>query len=438
MEHSSDYVKWFRNSAPYINAHRNRVFVLVLSGEAIESDRFATIVHDIALLHSLGVRLVIAYGARPQIERRAARAGVNSQFHKHRRITDEALLDCVVDAAGALRARIESLFSMGLANSPMHGSQITVSSGNFVVAKPLGILDGVDHAHTGEVRRVDCAAIRHCLDQEQVILLPPLGYSSTGEIFNLSAEDIAAATAASLGADKIIVLMSHEGLLDSEGKLLRQCEPEHAKRLLETLDQDSDAAAALRLSISACNNGVARAHLLSYEQDGALLQELFTRDGSGTLVTAQHYEKLQTASIDDIGGILEIIEPLESEGTLVKRSRERLENEITQFQLIKRDGMVIACAALYPDPNGDMGEIACVATHPDYRGGDRGERLLQALESQAKQQGLQKVFVLTTRTAHWFREQGFVEVSPEQLTAERQQMYNWQRRSKVFIKDLNG
>lgn len=425
------YITWFRNSAPYINAHRGKTFVLMISGEAVAHPNFATIIHDIALLNSLGVNLVLAHGARPQIEARVQERGIESRFHGDLRITDSGTLACVCDAAGSLRAYIEALLSMGVANSPMHGAALRVASGNYVTARPIGVVDGVDLEHTGQVRRIDGEAIRRQLAQDHVVLISPLGYSPTGEIFNVALEDIVVETAAAIGADKLIVFDEQPGLM-RDGALLRECELSEARALLDSVSN----ASSLQTLIRAGERGVSRCHLIGYGEDGALLEELYTRDGAGTLVARDHYEELVAATIDDVGGILEIIAPLEDEGVLVKRSRELLETEIGCFKVIRRDGVVIACAALYPYPDSGCGEIACVATHPDYRRSDRGERLLQALEKHARAQGLSSVFVLTTRTAHWFQEQGFTPSGIEQLPPGKQQLYNYQRNAKVFRKVL--
>ncbi len=430
-----DYVKWFRNSAPYINAHRGRTFVIMFGGDAVDDPAFATIIHDIALLNSLGVRLVLVHGARPQIEARCALRGIAPNFHNDLRITDGGTLECVKDAAGSLRAQIEALLSMGLANSPMHGARIRVCSGNFVIARPLGIHDGVDFCNTGEVRRIDVDGINRQLQQGSIVLLSAIGYSPTGEVFNLAYEDVATQAAVSLKADKLIAFSSETGLLDDNGELVRFAELRDARPLYQR-SRDLLLKGILQALIQSIEHGVQRAHLISYRNDGALLQELFTRDGAGTLITEDQYEQIRTAGIDDVGGILNIIEPLEAKGVLVKRSRELLETEINQFTVIDRDGMVIACAALYPYPESGCGEIACVATHTDYLGADRGERLLAAVERKALQLGLQRVFVLTTRTAHWFREQGFVQVSLEALPPQKKALYNFQRNSRVFMKSL--
>ena len=434
---TSDQVNWFRNSSPYINAHRGRTFVVLLGGEVLDTPRLPTLVHDLALLNALGVKLVLVHGARPQISQRLEAAGLESRFEHHTRITDSNALEAVMAAVGALRLKLEGLFSMGLANSPMHNAAIQLISGNFVIAKPVGVRNGFDYQHTGEVRRIEVDAIRQQMDAGNVVLLSPLGSSPTGELFNLNAEDVASTAAIALGADKMIVLGDGIRIEDSEQRLLRELSPQEAGRLLgEERFTDSAVERQLTAAYHAASNGVARAHLLDASEDGALLKELFTRDGCGTMVTRETYETLRGARIDDVGGILELLEPLEQNGVLVRRSRELLENEIQRFVIIERDGMVIACAALYPFAADHTGELACVAVHPHYRNSERGLQMLRYLERRAREQGLKTLFVLTTHTAHWFREQGFDPAGVEALPEQRQQLYNWQRNSKVFVKRL--
>ncbi len=429
------HIRWFRDSAPYINAHRGRTFVIVFPGEAALHANFPNIIHDIALLHSLGVRLVLIHGARPQIARRMNAAGLEGRFHEGVRITDTVELSYVKDACGSLRADIEALLSTGLPNSPMQGASISVTSGNFITAQPIGVVDGVDFQHTGRVRRVNDRAIRKQLDAGCIVLLSPLGYSPTGEIFNLSLEDIAVRTASAVGAEKLLLFGADRGIFDGEA-LVRQCNLSEALELLRGQLDDSQRR-LLQTARQACTAGVKRCQIISHAEDGALLQELFTHDGSGTLVGPDEYEQARTATIEDVGGIIELIEPLERDGVLVKRSRDVLETEIDRFRVLERDGRIIACAAPYPFSEHGSGELACIVTHPDYKGGDRGARLLRELEQVAARQGLSKVFVLTTQTAHWFLEQGFVESTLSDLPPEKQSLYNLQRSSKVFTKLLS-
>ena len=430
-----NYVKWFRNAAPYINAHRGKTVVLMFGGEAVLHPNFANVIHDISLLRSLGVKLVVVHGARPQIEERIAQRSINANIENNVRVTDADTLGAVKDATGSLRLHIEALLSTGLANSPMYGSQIRVSTGNFVIAKPMGVRDGIDFKYTGTVRRIDSDGINMQLDYGSIVLLSPIGYSPTGEVFNLALEDVAAQTAIALKADKLITLTEGEGLLDEAGELIKSCSVRRVKTLLDEKDCHVRQL-LLRAIIQSGENGVERCHCVSYQSDTALLQELFTRDGSGTLIAKDHKEQLSTATIDDVAGILELLAPLEAEGILVKRSRELLEVEIDQFIVLKKEDVIIACAALYPYSDAHMGEVACVAIHPDYRKGNRGGRLIAALENEARQQQLESIFVLTTVSSHWFQEQGFIEKAMDKLPEGKQKMYNFQRKSKVFVKEI--
>lgn len=445
------FVDWVRQATPYIHAHRGRTFVIVFGGEAVADPRFPDLVHDIALLHGLGIRLVLVHGARPQIEARLAGRGAQLRYVNGLRITDQTALACVKEAAGVVRVEIEALLSLGLANSPMAGVRIPVVSGNFVTARPLGVIDGVDYAHTGAVRRIDRQTLRAVLDQGAVALMPPLGYSPTGEVFNLSSADVARGAAVALGADKLIFLTEDPVAKDPVGAASPHGDTRDLPQDLlgpNLLARDIDAllaaasgipedvAQCLRAGAEACRNGIRRVHLVQRRRAGALLRELLTPDGSGTLISAEPYEELRPARIDDVTGILELLRPLEERGVLVRRSRERLETEIDRFFLTERDGLITACAALYPYPSAGMAELACVAVHPDYRASGRGDRLLAHMEDIAHAGGIERLFVLTTQTAHWFRERGFEPGSLGALPMERQALYNFQRSSQVYIKVL--
>lgn len=430
-------VKGFRQSAPYLNAHVGKTMVIMVGGEAIADPNFANIVSDIALLHSLGIHIVMVYGARPQITTLLEQQQYDSPYHKGVRITDEHSLEIAKQAAGQVQLDITARFSMGLNNTPMAGSQINVISGNFIIAQPLGIDEGIDFCHSGKIRRINSNAITNQLEQGSIVLLGPIASSVTGECFNLTSEEIATQLAIRLQADKLIGFCSEQGVLDSNNNIISELLPSDAEHALQSLidndDQQSGTGRFLRGAIAACRAGIPRSHLLSYKQDGALIQELFSLDGIGTQIVMSSAEKIRRADINDIGGILDLIQPLEKEGILVRRSREQLEREITLFSVIELDNLIIGCAALYPYPDEKMAEMACVAIHPDFRDGDRGVLLLNKLCQQAREDALDKIFVLTTRSVHWFREQGFYECDIEQLPMIKKDLYNYQRRSKILI-----
>jgi amino-acid N-acetyltransferase len=431
------FVNWFRAAAPYINAFRGRTFVIAFGGEVVADGKFVALTHDLNLLASLGVRLALVHGTRPQIEAQLKARGIRPRYQRGLRVTDEASMQCVKHANGQLRVEIEALLSVGLPNSPMANATIRVAGGNFVVARPRGVVDGVDMQYTGEVRRVHADAIAQRLAAGELVLLSPLGYSPTGEIFNLSMEDVAAEVAIGLAADKLIFMIEGAGIAERDGSLVREITvSQAAARLNEAQQLPRDLQQHLPAAIRACRNRVRRVHLIDRQLDGALLLELFTREGVGTMVSQDPLEQLRSATIEDVGGVLRLIEPLELEGSLVKRSRELLEMEIERFMVLEHDRIIVGCAALYPFADDHAGELACLAVHPEYRNAGAGELLLRRVESEARRQRIERLFVLTTRATHWFIEHGFVEVEVDRLPAARQALYNYQRRSKVLLKVL--
>lgn len=432
---TTDYARWFRGSTPYISAHRNRTFVVLLTGEALEHTNLTNIVHDLALLHVLGVRLVLVHGARPQINRELA----DSTYHNNQRITDAAAVATIAGVHGQIRARLEALFSTGLPNSPMHNVDIPVISGNFVVAHPLGIIDGIDHQFTGELRRVERARVQATLGAGALVLQSPMGYSTSGQAFNLAAETLAAEMAIQLQADKLIVFDSAR-LTNADGARISTFTP-------TTLDQyGADAEPIQRIRLGALSRavrgGVKKAHLISFEDDGALLAELFTADGVGTQVVEQARQPVRPAQPEDVAGIVEIIRPLEETGVLVRRERDRLEQELDHFLVAELDGIVVGCCAVYPYTEFGQGELACVAVHENYRNASKGDgigqHLLTAAEARAAGLGLHTLFALTTQTTDWFAEQGFSKAAVEDLPQSKQSLYNWQRNSVVMVKPISA
>ncbi len=412
----------------------------MLGGEAVADSNFGNIINDIALLHSLGVKIVLVHGARPQINQILKDNQYHTPYHNGVRVTDEKALQLVMQAAGQLQLAITARLSMSLGNTPMAGNQLNVVSGNFVISQPLGIDDGVDYCHSGRIRRIDIDGINRTLDQGSIVLLGPIASSVTGECFNLQSEEVATQVAIRLQAEKLIGFCSEQGVIDPSGRVIAELFPREAEEIISATplyssdDDDTSTGTTrfLQASLKACRGGVRRSHLISYQEDGALIQELFSFDGIGTQVVKASAEQVRLANIDDIGGILKLIRPLEEQGVLVRRSREQLEQEIHQFTIIEKDGLIIGCAALYPYQEARMAEMACVAIHPDYRDGNRGLMLLNHMKQQSLSKDIDQIFVLTTHSLHWFREQGFYEISVEELPMEKQNLYNYQRKSKIL------
>lgn len=435
-------VAWVRQAAPYIHAFRGRAFVIAFGGEVLETGVAQALIHDIALLDSMGIQLVLVHGARPQIDAEMKGRGLEPRFHDGLRVTDAATLECVKRAMGVTRIEIEALLSQGLPNTPLAGAFLRVTGGNFVSAKPVGVVDGVDFQFTGAVRKVEAEEIRADLAQENVVLITPIAASPSGEIFNLAWEEVAEAVAVAIKADKLIFLCDSPGLVDKKGRHIDALTVEEGQQLVESkVKQSPEVARVLGEALRACNNGVARVHFLDRAQDGAMLMELFTRDGVGTVVTQAPLARLREATPEDVGAVLALIAPLEADGTLVKRGRERIEMEIARFSLLDHDGVVVGCAALYPmsKARGEpaAAELACLAVTPDFRRAGYGDQLRKHIEARARALKLKRLYVLTTRTAHWFTERGFTETGLDELPKSRRELYNYQRRSKVFVKSLS-
>ena len=437
------FVPWFRSVAPYIHAYRGKTFVVALAGEAIAAGKLNAFVQDLAILHAMGIKLVLVHGFRPQVNEQLAAKGHVSRFSHGIRITDEVALDCAQEAAGQLRFEIEAAFSQGLPNTPMANATVRVVSGNFLTARPVGIVDGVDFRLSGLVRRVDGAAIRRAIDIGALVLLSPFGFSPTGEAFNLTMEDVATAAAVALRADKLLFLTEiagiHEDYKDPSTPIDTEMEIQEARKLLSMLPPPqvpTDLAFYLQHCVKACEGGVERSHILPFAADGALLMEVFTHDGIGTMVVDEKLESLREATPDDVGGILQLIEPFERDGTLVRRERAEIERDVATYTVIEHDGVIFGCAALYPYPEGRTAEMAALTISPQVQGQGDGERILKRIEQRARAAGLDSIFVLTTRTMHWFIKRGFAQVDPDWLPEARKRKYNWDRRSQVLVKKL--
>ncbi|HCW17209.1 MAG TPA: amino-acid N-acetyltransferase [Achromobacter sp.] len=423
--------------APYVHAFRGKTFVVAFGGELVQAGALNALVQDLSLLSSLGIRLVLVHGSRPQVNEQLRLKGYTQQFDRGLAPTDAAALECAKEAAGEIRLDIEAAFSQGLPNTPMSHAHIRVISGNFVTARPTGVLDGVDYKHTGQVRKIDIDALKFAIEKgSSVVLLSPLGFSPTGDAFNLAMEDLATSVAVALRAEKLIFLSSSQGVLNDDGTLDTELARVDADAMLAGGELDEETHAFLQYASLAVKRGVARAHLLPFALDGSVLLEIFTHDGVGTMVVEDTLDDLRAATIDDVGAILSLIEPLEADGTLVPRPRSVIERDVENFTVLEHDGVIYGCAALHTFADEQMAEMACLIVHPEWQGSGEGEILLRHMESRARATGAKRLFVLTTRTSHWFIKRGFVQGGVADLPREKQNNYNRSRNSMVFIKKL--
>ena len=423
--------------APYVHAFRGKTFVVAFGGELVQAGALNTLVQDLSLLSSLGIRLVLVHGSRPQVNEQLRLKGFTQQFDRGLAPTDAAALECAKEAAGEIRLDIEAAFSQGLPNTPMSHAHIRVISGNFVTARPTGVLEGVDYKHTGQVRKIDVDALKFAIEKgSSVVLLSPLGFSPTGDAFNLAMEDLATSVAVALRAEKLIFLSSGQGVLNEDGTVDTELARVDADGLLAAGSLDEETGAYLQYASLAVKRGVARAHLVPFALDGSVLLEIFTHDGVGTMVVEDTLDDLRPATIDDVGAILSLIEPLEADGTLVPRPRSVVERDVENFTVLEHDAVIYGCAALHTFADEQMAEMACLIVHPEWQGSGEGEILLRHMESRARATGAKRLFVLTTRTSHWFMKRGFVQGGITDLPREKQNHYNRSRNSLVFIKKL--
>eukprot|EP00850_Spirogloea_muscicola_P006163 SM000029S10458 [mRNA] locus=s29:246061:251286:- [translate_table: standard] len=549
-----DFVLWFRQAWPYIQGHRGSTLVLVIPGE-VAADRHLTdrILQDVALLHGLGIKIVLVPGAHLQIDELLQASiipekGVESRSHGAYRITDDEALEAAMECAGRIRIDMEARLSRGPSipvlrrhgeSDRWHEVGVSITSGNYVAAKRKGVVDGVDFGATGEVKKVDVARIRERLDNNCIVMLSNLGYSATGEVLNCNTYEVATACAVALGADKLICLLDGP-MLDERKRLLRWMTLHEADQLIRARASQSYVAAdyvkaaagadylrSLGLSskalsgpheqqaasqwssgsngvdhirfhgngrsfwagesgsrsddekhhhqegngkpcrplprrgiavggeerydrtfgylsemaaaVFACRNGVRRVHLLDSNVEGVLLLELYTRDGSGCMVSSDSYEGVRPARARDVSGISALLKPLEEEGVLVHRPKEQIMRELNGFTVVEREGHIVACAALLPYEDHKCAEVAAFAVSPECRGQGLGDTLLDYLEKKAIAVGLDHLFLLTTRTADWFKQRGFEQCdSCGIIPEERCKRINPKRGSKYFMKQLHS
>jgi amino-acid N-acetyltransferase len=348
---------------------------------------------------------------------------IQYHFSAHQRITPQQALPLLAGESGRIATRLQALASCRVHLDEQRALPPVIAQGNWVIAQPRGVLQGVDFQHTGRVRKVQTEALHRALDSGQIPLLTAITPSFTGELFNLNALDQACSVASALQADKLIILLPADEL----PKLPHQL---NARALHKLQHQHW-----LLPKLSEITGAVRRIHLLDAFSEGVLLKELFTLDGVGSLIFADQYHEIRQATIDDVGGILALIEPLEHQGVLVRRDREKLEAEISNFLVVVRDSRIIGCAALYPLDQ-HSAELACFAIDPAYRNQGIGTDLLNAIEQRACSLDIQQLYLLTTQTQHWFRQHGFKPATPNDLPTPRQSLYNARRASRVYQKTL--
>lgn len=409
-----------REAAPYIRAYSQKKVAVLLNSPSFTDEHLNDIAQDIALLYSLNIQPVVIVNPHMLVDSHFSDGTLsNEQLTKIQAICNKVSSD--------LTAKL----SVGLINSCVSPTNIPAISGNFVVARPKGIINGQDLQHNGSIRKVKHKSICDLLERQFIVMITPFGFSPSGETYYVDPFELTLEVAQAIEVEKIVVL--GESLFHHKsGEIMREWRPslELAPESLTPYQTK-----LVQFSTQALLSGIQRIHILLASEPGALIQELFTRDGCGTMATLELYEQIRVAMPDDASGVFELIEPLEQKGILVKRPREQIEAEINHFTVIERDHSIISCCSLYPYSDG-FAELACFVVSPKYRGRKKGDALLDHMVRKATNEGITKLFVLTTQTADWFVERGFKKASLEDLPMEKRELYNIQRNSKIFIKDL--
>ena len=439
----NNFVEQFREASKYINEFSMQTFVIAFSGDIIHDNQLENIVQDINLLQSLNIRIVVVYGIRPQINFLINDKNSNSLV-RNIRVTDQNILAKVIDINGRNKVTIESALSSKKLDLSSGVKDNKVTSGNFITARPLGVIDGVDMQFTGQIRRIDDVSIKNKLNDKEIVLISPLGFSPIGDVFNLSYEQTAAHVSSAIKADKLIYYMNHNGIFNIKGELISELTTEKTKNLIASVEKKSSPEKAPNISIAdfnilkssmyAIKHNVPKVHLINRNIDGSIIEELFTEKGSGTIFTEYPLELIRQAEIKDIEKIHRLISPLGSKGILINRAKEHIERDIKNFHVIEHNHNLIGCTALYQ--YNLMGEIACFAIDSDYQNKGYGNKLLRFCEKYAKKIGLSKIFLFTTQSEHWFLEKNFILGDKNDMPVKRKKLYHPKRNAKYFTKKL--
>jgi len=441
---TNPFIQHFRLAAKFINQFNKKIFVIALGGDVINDKQFSHIAHDINLLHSLNVNIVLVHGIRPQIDHLLKLHKNKTQLVRNQRVTDKEALGHIIDTNGRIRINIESILSSSMIDSPMAGSEIKLSSGNFLTARPLGVIDGIDMQHTGQIRKVDTKAITNKLQNNEIVIVSPIGFSPIGEIFNLSYEQVAAQVARSIKANKLIYYVNDNGILNARGDLIPEMSSNKAENLIYAIENKSSPETApyisyndfniLKSSLYAIKNKIEKVHLINRHINGSLIEELYTDKGSGTILTEFPLEIIRQATSKDTKRIHQLIEPLGQKEVLVHKALDQIEGDILNFYVIEHNHNLIGCVALYPYEK--MIEVGCFAIDSNYQNQGYGSKLLKFCEKEVQKLNGNSIFILTTQSEHWFLEKGFQLNNKDLIPSAREKNYEVERNSKFFTKKL--
>lgn len=433
-------VTGIRDALAYLSQFRGRLFVIKVDDGVLESPMAPVLVQDIVLMQSMGIHSVVVAGARAAINRELERADLPSRHYQGLRVTTKPMMEHVSHAVSALSTRLMSLFSECGGHA---------ASGNWIRARSVGVVEGVDYERTGRVEQVNEALIRALIDREVVPIVTTIGWNAVGTAYNLASEDIAVAVATNLRAAKLFVVSEAPGILAprrhpqerERGVPLRSSGAFSTMTVedavaLEAAESgiDSVSHGLLRLAIAACRGGVERVHVVNGIRDGVLLEEIFSAGGSGTMVYANRFADFGFATPEDVPSIMSLMQPLVTEGLLVARSSEQIRAVIEDWVVYRVDDTIQACSGL-DRLDGDDAEIVGLSVNKSHRAANVGRRLVELLLRRASDREIRRVFVLTTQAIDFFKELGFQDGDLCELPASRRNLYNRKRGSRILMID---
>lgn len=419
-----------RGILQYVPQFREKTFILAIDGAIVTDENFPTLLMDLAVLWSLNIRVAAVHGAAEQIEALADEQGVTASDLDGTGVTDPATLKLALTAANRLTHEILEGLS---------ANDLRAASTNAITAHPMGIIQGVDHLFTGKVERVDVVLLQSLLAQGVVPVIPPLGFDGDGKTYRVNSDGVALAVAKELNAIKLIYITSEDGLIHG-GQLLRQVPVEELERLIhhDPAGFADDMLSKARHAVAACESGVPRVHVINGRADEGLLAEVFSNDGIGTLVHANEYQQIRPAKKKDVSAIQMLTKQAVEADELVKRSRPDVEKNLGDYFIFELDEYPVACVALHIYPEHQQGELACLYVSSSHENQGIGRKLIQFVESRARELGVRTLLALSTQAFTYFQAVGgFSEGTPDDLPPERRETYDQSgRNSKVLVKRI--
>lgn len=423
----------------YQSRFDGKTIVLKIDYPILNAPHFPQLLKDMAMLRATGIEIILVPGARGWIDAVLKEYDIQSEYVNGVRIATQDSIPFIRMAAFDVANRLMTQLTAFQANAVI---------GNFTRARGIGVVNGVDFQHSGHVDKILKEPLQQILNQGMIPIFPCIGWNAAGKPYNLSSDEIALAVAEALQAEKLFFVTDSDGFMEarfllppglvknSDGRVARLSLEEAQEVLnLNAGNPDPDLK-YLELALTACRKGIERAHVVDGRMEGAILREIFSNLGIGTMVYGNNdYESIRPMKADDIGDVLRLMQPLINEGILIKRTEEDLISRQNDFVVYSIDDVVHACGALHDYGNG-QGEIAAIATNPVYSHLSMGRKILSYLVEKAERVGMTRVFALTTRTVDWFEQMGFVEVDIESLPARKRETYDHLRKSRIFALDL--